>query len=201
MNLIRTTLTWCALAVIIAVPVIAAATSPLLAWRDPIYIAAGFAGIIAMVLLFLQPLLIGGLLPGLPAPLNRNIHRWVGSGLILAVVIHVAGLWVTSPPDVVDALLFMSPTPFSSWGVIAMWTAFGAALVIIFRRRMPAQFWRLGHTVLVAITVVGSVVHALLIEGTMEAYSKSALCGLVLVVTIMAVTKLRVWTVLVRRRN
>ena len=33
--------------------------------------------------------------------------------MAVAVVIHVAGLWITSPPDMIDALLFTSPTPFS----------------------------------------------------------------------------------------
>jgi hypothetical protein len=33
------------------------------------------------------------------------------------------------------------------------------------------------------VVVVGSVVHAILIEGTMETVSKLALCGLVVVVT------------------
>ena len=80
-----------------------------------------------MALLLVQPLLVAGYLPGLPRSRGRRMHRWVGGGLIAAVVIHVAALWLTSPPDVIDALLFVSPTPFSAWGVIAMWAVFAAA--------------------------------------------------------------------------
>ena len=96
------------------------------------------------------------------------------------------------PPDV-DALLFTSPTPFSAWGVIAMWAVFAAALLAANRKRLPLRTWRLGHTLLVSGAVLGSVVHALLIEGTMEFFSKAALCALVLLATARAVTGLRSW--------
>ncbi|MEK9967378.1 MAG: hypothetical protein VW582_13580 [Rhodospirillaceae bacterium] len=97
-----------------AVPVAAAAFSPQLAWRDPVYIAAGFAGVIAMSLLLLQPVLAGGYLLGLSTAVRRRFHRVVGVILVTAVVVHVAGLWITSPPDVLDALLFRAPTFFSA---------------------------------------------------------------------------------------
>ncbi len=51
---------------------------------------------------------------------------------------------------------------------------------------------------LAAVVVVGSVVHALLIEGTMGLVSKAALCALVLAAKVMA--DLRAWTLLTRRR-
>ncbi len=56
---------WVTLAVAVGVPIAAAAVSPLLAWRGPVYILAGFAGIIALGITLFQPLLIGGYLPGL----------------------------------------------------------------------------------------------------------------------------------------
>ena len=197
MNSVRTTLVWAVLVVAIAVPIAAAAASPLLAWRSPVYIAAGFAGIIAMALLLVQPLLIGGYLPGLPAPRGRRIHRVIGAGLVMAVAIHVVGLWITSPPDVIDALLFASPTPFSDWGVIAMWAVIGAAALAAFRRRfrLRVRTWRLAHTSLAAIIVVCSVVHALLIEGTMETLSKVALCALVVLAVVKVGADLRVWAI------
>ena len=120
---------WVGLLGLILVPIAAAATSPLLQWREPVYILAGFAGIAAMVMLLLQPLLVAGLLPGIALSGGRRLHRWIGEGLVLAVVVHVGALWLTSPPDVVDALLFVSPTPFAAWGVVAMWAVFAAALV------------------------------------------------------------------------
>lgn len=195
MRLARATLIWVALAVAFVVPLVAAAASPLLAWRQPIYIAAGFAGIVAMGLLLVQPLLMGGYLPGLASFRGRRVHRWVGSVLVLMVVIHVAALWITSPPDVVDALLFASPTPFSNWGVVAMWAVFATGLLAAFRRRLRLRprTWRIVHTSLAVVIVVGSVVHAMLIEGTMETVSKAVLCGLVLVSTVAVLVGLRVW--------
>ncbi|MGD9507633.1 MAG: ferric reductase-like transmembrane domain-containing protein [Geminicoccaceae bacterium] len=179
-----------------------AAASPLLAWRDPIYIAAGFAGVLAMGLLLLQPLLAGGYLPGLPMRRGRRLHLWVGVGLVAAVVVHVLGLWRTSPPDMVDALLFRSPTPFSAWGVVAMWALFAAALLAVLRRRLRLRprIWRPGHTTLAAVVVVGSVVHALLVEGAMGTVSKAALCALALAAAAKAIADLRSWTLLARRR-
>ena len=113
----------------------------------------------------------------------------------MAVVIHVAALWITSPPDVIDALVFTSPTPFSAWGVIAMWAVFAAALLALLRRRsgLRGRTWRIGHSSLAVVVVVGSVIHAILIEGTMETVSKVALCALVLAAAIKAMGDLRVW--------
>jgi predicted ferric reductase len=189
------TLIWAALAAAICVPIAAAAASPLLAWRDPVYIVAGFAGIVALGFMLFQPLLIGGYLPRLSAHRGRRAHRWIGGVLVVAIVIHVGGLWITSPPDVIDALLFASPTPFSAWGVIAMWAIFATALLAALRRRLRLgpRAWRIAHTVLAAVIVVGSVIHGMLIEGTMETVSKAALCALVLAATIKVMADLRVW--------
>lgn len=185
----------------LAVPLIAAAYSPFLAWRDPVYVAAGFAGVLSLGLLLLQPLLAGRDLPGLSPVISRRWHKWVGLSLINAILIHVGGLWITSPPDVVDALLFVSPTPFSAWGVVAMWAAFAVACLGVFRQRLPLRYrvWRLGHTGLASVTIIGSVVHALLIEGTMEIMTKVALCMLVLLASARTLARLRVWDI--RRRS
>mgnify|MGYP006278845911 CR=1 FL=1 len=196
----RAILIWAALAAALVAPVAVAATSPLLAWRQPVYVAAGFSGVVSMVLLLLQPLLAGGYLPGLGARRGRRIHAWLGASLVAAVVLHVAGLWVTSPPDVVDALLFRSPTPFSAWGVVAMWSAFAAALLAMLRRRLRPPVWRFGHTALALTTVAGGVVHAMLIEGTMGMASKAALCAVTLAAAVKATVDLRSWILLRRLR-
>src|SRR5215813_2284023 len=180
MKVSRVTLVWAALAVAIGVPIAAAAASPLLAWRGPVYILAGFAGIVALGLALVQPLLIAGYLPELSAYRGRRVHHWTGGALVVVVVVHVAGLWISSPPDMIDALLFVSPTPFSPFGVIAMWAIFAVALLAAFRRRLRLRTWRIAHMVLAAVIVVGSVVHGMLIEGAMETVSKAALCALVL---------------------
>jgi len=177
---LRALLAWGALALALAVPLAIAATSPLLAWREPLYIAAALAGVVGLGLLLVQPLLAGGYLPGLRLRAARLLHGWVGAGLVVAVVMHVAGLWLTSPPDVLDALLFRSPTPFSAWGVVAMWAVFGAALLALLRGRLRLLVWRLCHVTLAVVVVVGSVVHAWLVDGMMGSASKAILCLLVL---------------------
>jgi predicted ferric reductase len=195
MRLARVTLIWAALAAAICVPIAAAAASPLLEWRGPVYILAGFAGMIALGIMLVQPLLIGGYLPGLPARIGRRVHHWTGGALVVAVVIHVAGLWFTSPPDMIDALTFSSPTPFSPWGVTAMWAIFAVALLAALRRRLGLRprTWRIAHTLLAIVIVAGSVVHAILIEGTMETVTKAALCALVLAAAMKVMADLRVW--------
>ncbi|MGH6710289.1 MAG: ferric reductase-like transmembrane domain-containing protein [Bradyrhizobium sp.] len=188
-------LIWVAVAAAVCVPIALAAASPLLAWRGPVYILAGFAGIIALGVILFQPLLIGGYLPGLSGRIGRRAHLWIGGTLVMAVVIHVAGLWITSPPDMMDALLFESPTPFSPFGVIAMWAIFAVALLAALRRRLRLRprTWRIAHMLLAIVIVVGSVIHGILIEGTMETMSKAALCALVLAATIKVMADLRVW--------
>lgn len=192
----RAILIWGAVATAITVPIAAAAASPLLAWRDPVYIAAGFAGIVALGLMLVQPVLMGGYVLGPSANRGRRLHRWIGGLLVVAVVVHVGGLWITSPPDLIDALLFRSPTPFSAWGVIAMWATFAVALLAAFRRRLrlSPRTWRIGHTCLAVVIVIGSVVHGILIEGTMETMSKVALCALIVAAIIKVLVDLLQWT-------
>ena len=193
MSRIGVVLIYFALAFLAVIPIGIAAMSPLLAWREPIYIVAGFAGVIAITLMLLQPVLAAGYLPGLSIRRGRDLHRWVGCALFLSLVIHVAGLWLTSPPDVVDALLFNSPTPFSNWGVIAMWAVFASACLALFRRRFRSRLglWRLSHKSLAGVIVIGSVVHAMKVDGTMEIISKSLLCVLLVVVTGLALMKFK----------
>lgn len=184
MSLARVVLIWAVLAAAIGVPIALSLTSDQLEWRDPVYILAGVAGIIALGLLLVQPLLIAGYLPGLSAYRARRVHHWVGGTLVVALLLHVAGLWITSPPDMIDALTYTSPTPFSPFGVTAMWAIFAVALLALFRRRLGLRTWRIVHMSLAAVIVIGSVVHAMLIEGTMETLSKAALCTLVVAAAI-----------------
>jgi predicted ferric reductase len=190
MRLAKATLVWAALAAAVCVPIAAAATSPLLEWRGPLYILAGFAGVIGLGLLLVQPLLAGGYLPGPSAYRGRRAHHWIGGALVVAVMIHVGGLWISSPPDMIDALTFTSPTPFSPFGVIAMWAIFAVAVLAAFRRRLGLRKWRIVHMTLAAIIVVGTVAHGMLIEGAMETVSKAALCALVLAAAIKVMVDL-----------
>ncbi|WP_375158513.1 ferric reductase-like transmembrane domain-containing protein [Bradyrhizobium sp. RDT46] len=190
----RAILVWIALALAVGVPTALAATSEQLAWRDPVYILAGFAGIVALGLVLVQPLLIGGYLAPLSAYRGRRAHHWIGGTLVLAVMIHVAGLWITSPPDMIDALTYSSPTPFSPFGVTAMWAIFIVALLALLRRRLELRprTWRFIHMPLAIVIVVGSVIHCLLIEGTMETFSKAVLCAAVLAAAAKAMMDLKV---------
>ena len=194
-------LIWGGLAAAVFVPVVIAARSPLLQWREPIYIIAGFAGIVAMAAMFCQPLLVGGRLPGLAVRQGRQIHYVIGVVLILMVIIHVAGLWVTSPPDMLDALTFSAPTAFSTLGVFSMWLLFAAAGFASARRHIRIRCWRMGHATCVSLGVVTAVVHAMLIEGTMGMWSKAALCLLVLAATAKAMADLRIWRSFRSRRT
>ncbi|UYV38558.1 ferric reductase-like transmembrane domain-containing protein [Rhodobacteraceae bacterium D3-12] len=185
----RTLLVWALLIGVIAAAIAGAAISPLLAYRQPVYILGGFAGIVALALVVVQPLLAAGLLPGLHPLRARRVHRWAGAGLISAVVVHVAALWRTSPPDVIDALLFRSPTPFSGFGVTAMWAVFAAGALAVLRRRLRPALWRAIHLSLAVLIVTGTIAHALLITGTMETTTKSLLCLAALTATALALTQ------------
>jgi MYXO-CTERM domain-containing protein len=90
----------------------------------------------------------------------------------------------------IDALSFTSPTPFSPFGVIAMWAIFAVVLLAARRRRLGLRTWRIAHISLAVVIVVASIVHCLLIEGTMETISKAALCALVLATTIKVMADL-----------
>ncbi|RYH08590.1 ferric reductase [Tropicimonas sp. IMCC6043] len=200
MAIIGAILIWGALACVIVVPLVAAAGSEFLQYRGAVYIAAGFiaagfAGVIALALLLVQPLLASGLLPGLPMSVGRRIHRWIGAGLLLAICVHVAGLWVTSPPDMIDALTFTAPTAFSMFGVVAMWALIALALLAAFRKRLRLrpQVWRLAHTSAAVVVVIGSVAHAILIEGTMGIVYKTLMCAVLVGALAQTVRRLKPW--------
>jgi hypothetical protein len=53
---------------------------------------------------------------------------------------------------------------------------------------------RAGDAAARTVIVVGSVVHAILIVGTMESISKAALCGLVIAATTKVIADLRLWS-------
>lgn len=203
MAVLRAILIWGALAAIALVPIIVAAGSEYLQYRSPAYVVAGFAGVIALTLLLLQPLLASGLLPRLSMQLGRRIHRWTGIALLIAIALHVAGLWITSPPDMIDALTFTAPTMFSVFGVVAMWALAASAILAGFRKKLGVrpQVWRFAHTMVAAVVVVGSVAHALLIEGTMGTVSKTLLCAVLVGALLLTVRRLRPWAGLWRERE
>lgn len=184
------------------VPVAVAAFSPYLTSRTLPYIVGGFAGIVGLSLLFLQPLLPAGYLAGSEGPTGRRWHRLLGVSIVVAVVLHVGGLYLASPPDTIDALLLVSPTPFSIYGVTAMWSLVLTGILVALRSRMRLRqsVWRLIHNGLAAIVVVSTVIHALQIEGAMELVSKWMLCMAVMAATGLALLDLRFMRPLLARR-
>lgn len=197
----KTILIWLALGSLVIFPLLIAAQNPLQASRNAAYIVASLAGVLALGLLLVQPLLAAGYLPGLPLVKMRRWHRWLGGMLIVAVALHIGGLYLTSAPDTIDALLLVSPTPFSIYGVIAMWGMIFTALLVALRRRfgLKISLWRIIHNLLALIVVIATVVHALMIEGTMGQISKIILCAAVIAATLTAVVHLRLIKPLARR--
>lgn len=191
---LRSILVWVAVAALTLVPVALIFASPYLPSRQLTYIVASVSGAVALAIMLVQPLLAGGYLPGLGAAKARAWHRWTGATLVAAVVLHVGGLYLTSPMDAVDALLLVSPTPFSVYGVAAMWAVFITALFVALRRvwRLRPRTWNIVHNGLALVIVVGTVVHALLIEGTMEGWSKWALCLAAIAATAFVTVQLRI---------
>jgi predicted ferric reductase len=191
---VSSALAWGSVAAVMVVPVAVAAFSPYLASRNMPYIVGGFAGIVGLSLLFLQPLLPAGYLAGSEGRAGRRWHRWLGVAIVVAVALHVGGLYLASPPDTIDALLLVSPTPFSIYGVMAMWGIAATAILVLLRRRLGLRHsvWRLIHNGLAAIVVIATVIHALQIEGAMEPISKWMLCVAVLAATGVVLLDLRV---------
>jgi len=196
---VRTWAVWTALGALMAVPVVLAGLSPLLAYRDAPYIAAGLGGALALSMLLVQPLLGLRALPGLAPAQARMAHRAIGLLLSAAVTVHIGGLYLTSPPDTLDALLLVSPTPFSVYGVMATVALLLTATLVLLRRCMPLTAWRGIHAVLGLTVITGSIVHALLIEGTMDTLSKITLCTAIGVVALYAVAYGRLIAPRIRR--
>ncbi|MBU2991860.1 ferric reductase-like transmembrane domain-containing protein [Octadecabacter sp. 1_MG-2023] len=186
---------WIALIAVSAWSLTVAASSPLLAYRNPVYIAAGIAGVVAMILLLVQPLLVGEALAGINGRPARGLHRVCGGALIAAVVLHIVALWVTSPPDVIDALSFNSPTPFSLWGVLAMWLLIATGVFALLRLwlRIPPRLWRRVHGAMGLLIVAFSVAHAVMIDGTMGTASKITLCAFALLAAVITLRKRRIF--------
>lgn len=61
-----------------------------------------------------------------------------------------------------------------------MWTVFAVAVLAVSLRRLrlSPRTWRITHSIMAVVIVAGTVIHALLIDGTMETISKVALYAL-----------------------
>ena len=194
---------WVAIAVIAAVPVVAAALSPLQAGRELLWVTGGMAGVVALSLLFVQPLLTAAVPVLLPAREGIAWHRWGGIAILAMVGLHVGALYAYSPDDVTDVLLLVAPTPFSIYGVISLWCVVLTLLLAATRRRLRLAHrqWRILHSVLAVAIVSAGAVHAVLIEGAMEEVSKLTVCAAALVTTTAGAFEVNVFGPLRRRRK
>jgi len=169
---------WLAVIVIAAVPVVAAAFSPLQAGREALWVVGGMAGVVSLSLLFVQPLLMATA----PALLSTRDgiawHRWSGLLIVALVALHIGALYAYSPDDVTDALLLVAPTPFSLYGVISLWCVVLTLGLVVARRilRLDHRQWSVFHSIVAVAIVASGAVHAILIEGAMEEMSKLAIC-------------------------
>ncbi len=198
-----TGLIWLLIGGLITIPVLLAALSPLQASRNMAYVIGGLAGIIALALLIAQPLLAVGFLPAVTTVKQRVWHQRTGIVVVVAVLMHIGGLYITSPDDMTDALLLVAPTLYSVYGVIALWALIIVATLVALRRRLGLKTatWNILHNSLAVIIVVASVVHALMIEGAMGFPSKLALCVALLLATTAVVVHVRILRPLKHRRS
>jgi predicted ferric reductase len=90
---------WGVVIAAMVVPIALATTSPYLAYRGPLYIAAGFAGIVAMSLFVLQPLLACPVRALIAPATARRWHRIIGASILILILAHVVGLYFVSPPQ------------------------------------------------------------------------------------------------------
>lgn len=194
---------WVVLTAIAVVPVVAAAASPLQRSRELLWITGGMAGVVALSLLFVQPLLMAAAPPLLPARDGVRWHRWGGMAIVAAVALHIGALYAYSPDDMTDALLLVAPTPFSLYGVISLWCLVLTAVLAATRRvlRLGHRLWRILHSVLAVAVVGAGAIHAIQIEGAMEEYSKLAICIAALAAATVGALEVNLFAPLRRRRT
>ncbi|RDJ19698.1 ferric reductase [Bosea caraganae] len=198
----RRTTAWIVVAAVAAVPVIAAAASPLQGGRELLWITGGMAGVVALSLLFVQPLLMAAAPPLLTARGGVRWHRWGGIAIVTMVGLHIGALYAYSPEDITDALLLVAPTPFSLYGVISLWCLVLTAALAATRRVLKLGYkpWRILHSGLAVALVGAGAIHAIQIEGAMEEYSKLAICIAALTATTAGVLEVNVLAPMRRRR-
>ncbi|KPH81976.1 ferric reductase-like transmembrane domain-containing protein [Bosea vaviloviae] len=192
---------WILVAAIACVPVLAAAASPLQRGRELLWIIGGMAGVLALSLLFLQPLLMAATPPLMQVRAGVTWHRRGGIAIVAMVAVHIGALYLYSPEDITDALLLVAPTPFSLYGVISLWCLVLTAALAATRRVLKIGYrpWRILHSVLAVAVVGASAIHAIQIEGAMEEYSKLAICIAALLVTTVAAVEVNVLAPMRRR--
>lgn len=193
---------WIAVTAIAVAPVVAAAASPLQKGREALWIIGGMAGVVGLSLLFVQPLLMAASPPLLALRAGVDWHRRGGIAIVVAVALHIGALYAYSPDDITDALLLVAPTPFSLYGVISLWCLVLTVALAASRRalRFGHRPWRILHSVLAVAVVGAGAVHAILIDGAMEPYSKLAICFAALAAATAGAVEVNLLSPMRRRR-
>jgi predicted ferric reductase len=169
-----------AVALLLLLPTVASAFSPLQEGRDATWIAGAVAGILALSLLVLQVLLPTPWLAGLDLPL----HRLLGLGVAGLVIAHVGGLYLYSPDDVRDALVLAVPT-HTRLGVLSAWTVLLSVGLALARRRLGLTYsdWQVLHAALAVLIVGTAVGHTVLVRGTLDGPAELLLCAAAVLAT------------------
>ncbi len=174
------------------VPIVLAVMSPLHQGRSAPYVVGALAGVVLLSLLLTQPLLAIGFNLNTSLACARKWHQWLGGAIVVLIALHIGGLYLASPMDMLDALTLAAPTPFSLYGVIGLWASVLIVFSLLIRKRTKPMRWNTIHNVLALLVVVPGVVHALLIEGSMEVRTKWILCIVIVLASTLVSVKLRI---------
>ena len=194
---------WAGLVVAMVAPVLIAAGSPYLAYRNLPYIVGGFAGIVCLSLFVIQPLLAAGYLPGVPSPGSADGTAGSARRSSLCVLLHVGGLYLTSPRTRSMRCCWSRRRRSRSTACWRCGASSATAVLVALRRRSGLRYatWFFIHNALALVVVVATVIHALQIEGAMETLSKWLVCLAALATTLVVLLDLRVVKPLARWRR
>jgi hypothetical protein len=181
-------------------PAAAALASPLQVGRDAGWVLGAVAGAVALSLLAVQAALPTPWLDGVLARPWSALHRAVGLAVAAVVLAHMAGLYLSSPDDVRDALLLRAPT-YSRLGVLSAWTVGLSIALALARRRLGLTYsdWQILHSALAVAIVTTAVGHTVMIRGTLDGPAELLACGAALVAVSAAIVYQHVLRPLRRR--
>jgi predicted ferric reductase len=175
-------------ALLLLLPTVLAATSPLQTGRDTIWIVGTLAGVLAMSLLVMQVLLPSGWLNFLVNDHKITWHRVLGISITVLVLAHVVGLYLYSPDDIGDALILAAPT-YSRLGVLSAGCLLLSLVLALARQKLPLIYtdWQILHSAL-AVAVVGTAIaHVAMLQGTLDGFAEGLLCGSIAIAVVMSI--------------
>lgn len=163
---------------LVILPLVVALVSPLQTGREAIWVIGALAGVLALSLLVIQVLLPTPWLRGIIIGDDSRVHRLLGIAIAVIVIVHVGGLYVTSPDDIADALVLQAPT-YSRLGVLSAWCLALSLGLALARRKLALTYsdWQIVHAFLAVVVVTTAVAHTVMIRGTLDGPVEVLLCG------------------------